>query len=79
MATSIRCPSPAPHGIYDDCGSLLGIIDKDITYFRCPSCRKNSGKWVKVYRDEDGGLVMKKMPPNFTADFADDEIKRIED
>jgi hypothetical protein len=72
----IRCQNKKRHSIYNEFGALIGAIDDDFIYFRCPSCRKNEGKWFKVYRDENGGLVQKRMPKNFILNF-DDEIKKV--
>lgn len=79
MAIPIRCTNFKPHTIYTECGSLMGAIDNDSIYFHCTSCKnKKTGNWFKVWRDENDGLRIKRMPCDFKLDFNNDEIKLVE-
>lgn len=57
--TSIRCESNKPHGVFDSCGSLVGAIDEEgVPYFHCHNC----STWWKLISDDDGMMVLKKLP-----------------
>jgi hypothetical protein len=77
MTIPIRCINDKVHGIYSTCGSLLGAIDNDVIYFHCSSCPSSKGNWIKVYRDSNGGMVIKKLPVKFQLEL-EDEIKLVE-
>jgi hypothetical protein len=72
MPTPIRCINDRTHGIYDSCGALLGAIDDDAIYFRCPTCPSNAAKWIKVYKDSNGGICIKPLPKKISLQFTDE-------
>jgi hypothetical protein len=76
-AIPIRCPNHKPHGIYSECGSFLCAIDHTDVYVRCATCKKEQGNWFRLYRDNNDGLIVQKMPTDFKMSLTD-ELKVIE-